>query len=93
MILDCKSRHAPPASALIRNAAAMNFDLMTFDTLSRVGPRKEDCKRRAALWKSQKVCEEGRAEWLKKESKERATAVGDKDWEKRVDEMVRVAES
>jgi len=40
-----------------------------------------------------KVCKEGRVEWLKKEAKERAVAAGDKDWEKRVDKMVRVAES
>jgi hypothetical protein len=93
MMLDCKSRHAPPTPALIKRAAALNVDLAEFETVSRVGLRKEVCKRRAALWKSQKVCKEGRVEWLKKEAKERASAAGNKDWEKRVDEMVRVAES
>ena len=93
MILDCKSRHAPPTPVLIRNAAALNVDLAKFDTLSRVGLRKEVCKVRAAPWKSQKVYEEARAEWIKKESNERAAAAGDKDWEKRVDEMVLVSES
>ena len=93
MMLDCKSRHAPPTPALIKRAAELNVDLTEFETVSRVGLRKEVCKRQAALWKLRKVCKEGRVEWLKKEAKERAVAAGDKDWEKRVDKMVRVAES
>jgi len=93
MILDCRCRNAPPTPALERGAAKLNVDLSQFDTMRHTSLRKEVCKRRAALWKSQKGCEAGRAEWLKTEAKERAAAAGDKDWEKRVDEMARVAES
>ena len=52
MMLDCRSRNAPPMTLLIKRAAALNLDLTKFDTLIRGGLRKEVCKRRAALWKS-----------------------------------------
>ena len=93
MMLDCRSRNAPPTIALKKRAATLYVDLTKFDTISRGGLQKEVCKRRAALWESQKACKAGRIEWLKKEAKERAVAAGDKDWEKRLEEMVRVAES
>ena len=83
----------PPTTALIDRAATLNADLSKFDTLTRGGFRKEVCKRRVALQKSQKACEAGWIEWLKTEAKERAVASGDKDWEKRLDDMVQVVES
>ena len=83
MMLDCRSRNTPPTTALEKRAATLGVDLTKFDTLSRGGLWKEVCKRRAALWKSQRTCEEGRTKWLKTEAKARAVAVGDKDWEKR----------
>ena len=73
--------------------AALNVNLAKFDTLSQVGLRKEVCMRRVALWKSQKIYEAARTEWLRKEVKERPAAAGDKDWEKKLDQMIQVAES
>ena len=93
IMLDCRSRNAPPTTTLIKRAATLGVDLTKFDTISRGSLRKEVCKRRVALWKSQKTCEAGRSEWLKREAKARAVAAGNKYWEKRLDEMVRVAES
>ena len=79
MMLDWRSRNAPPITALTKRGAALNVDLTMFDMLSQGGPRKEVCKRRAALWNSQKACEAGRMEWLNKKAEERAEAAGDKD--------------
>ena len=93
MMLDCRSRNSPPMAALKKRAATLNVDLTKLDTLSRGGLWKEVSKRRAALWKSQKACETGQTEWLKKDVKERAVSAGDKDWEKRLDEMVQVSKS
>ena len=83
----------PTTTVLIKRAAALNVNLTMFDMLTQGGMRKEVSKRSVALWKSQKTCESERTEWLKKEVKERAAAARDEYWEKRLDQMIRVAES
>ena len=93
MMLDCRSRNAPPTTALEKRAATLGVDLSQFDTITRGSLRKEVCKRQVALWKSQKTCKAGQTEWLKMKAKARAVAAGNKDWEKRLNEMVRVTES
>ena len=45
MILNCKTRNAPPMTALIKRASALNIGLTKFDALTRGGLRKEVCKR------------------------------------------------
>ena len=54
--------------------------------------RRDVRKRRAELWDTQKQFEAGRIEWLEKEGKKRAQEVGDDNWEKNSNEMIRVAE-
>ena len=53
--------------------------------------RRDVRKRRAELWDTQKQFEAGRIEWLEKEGKKRAQEVGDDNWEKNSNEMIRVA--
>ena len=53
---------------------------------------KEMRKTRTELWDAQKRCEEGCADWLEKEVKERAQAAGYENWEKNLTEVIRVAE-
>ena len=55
--------------------------MTNFDGITQGRLRIEVRKREAAVWKSQKTCKEGRTEWLKKVTQERAAA-GDADWGK-----------
>ena len=45
MMLGSRSRNAPPTTALVKRASALNVYLTNFDMLTRGGLMKEVCKR------------------------------------------------
>jgi hypothetical protein len=88
MLLDCKTRNSLPSPALVRICSSLDLDAAQI--LSSTD--KQTLRRRvrvycADLWDTQKQCEELRYEWLEKTAQDRARAVGDPDWEKKLTHM------
>ena len=77
---------------MARRALALEVPLAQFESMTCSEVCREVQKRRAELWEAQKRCEAGRIEWLETEVRKRAEAAGDKNWEKNLNEMIRVTE-
>ena len=92
MALDCKWRGAFPTSARVRRTLALEVPLAQLMAMTWIDIRREARKQRVELWDTQKRCKAGRIEWLENKVKKRAQAAGDDNWEKNLNEMIRVAE-
>ena len=92
MTLDCKGRGAPPTSTLVRRSLALEVHIAQLMVMTWIDICREARKWRVKLWDTQKRCETGRIEWLENEVRKRAQAHGDDNWEKNLNEMIRVAE-
>ncbi len=92
MLLDCHTRHAPPTPALLHLCSSLQLDathiLLTSSTLE-LRRLVRSC--RATLWETQKNCEGLRYEWLEQIARDRARALDDPDWEKKLSKMKRTA--
>jgi len=92
-MLDCKRRNAPLPQVTVKRAADLKVDTAGFESMTINQCRKAVTARQKALWNTQKNSEDERVEWLKGEAMERAKAAGDEDYEKRLKDMIVVAES
>jgi hypothetical protein len=89
MILDCKSRGAPPSPALERLSTALQIDLPRLADLPLPALRALVRERRRNLWEVQKRCEDSRYAWLETVAQDRSRALGNPDWEKCLNAMKR----
>ena len=90
--LDCKGRGATQTSVMVRRSLALEVPLAQLMAMTCIDIRREARKQRVELWDTQKRCEAGRIEWLENEVRKRAQAHGDDNWEKNLNDMIRVAE-
>jgi hypothetical protein len=92
MLLDCRTRNSPPTPALLRLCSILGIDAhSTLQTSSVLDLRRAVRKYRTSLWETQKHCEGLRYEWLERVAQDRAGALHDPDWEKKLNQMKRTA--
>jgi hypothetical protein len=92
MLLDCKTCNSPPSPALVRICSSLDLDAaQILSSTDKQTLRRRVRDYRANLWDTQKHCKELRYEWLEKTAQDRAQAVGDPDWEKKLAHMKRTA--
>ena len=94
MLLDCKRRQAPPSEALRRLCTSLGMDASQILENSSLGElRRQVRSHRTQLWEIQKNCEELRYAWLEQTAQDRSRALGDPDWEKKLTQMKRTAQT
>ncbi|KAL3762213.1 hypothetical protein ACHAWU_004751 [Discostella pseudostelligera] len=92
MLLGCKIRRAPATPALSRLCTSLNLDANeTLLTHSARDLRREVRARRQELWECQKKGEDLRQSWLATIAQDRTRALGDPDWERKLQQMKRKA--
>lgn len=91
-IYDCKRRRAPISPALRLRCTSLDINPDQIFAMHIHELRKEVRARRQELWEAQKKCETLRREWLVQTAKNRARSSDDKDWKKRLNQMIKTTQ-
>ena len=92
MILDCVSRKVESTGALRRLANAMEVDVEKIREKGQTKIRKDMYAARKELWQAQKRSEADMSDWLREVAQKRVEAVGDREWQRNVSEMIRTTD-
>jgi hypothetical protein len=91
-ILDCKNRHAPLTTSILKCSEKMNVNPMRILALPTKDIQKEVTRPRKELWTTQKSSAEARMEWLHQIAHDQSRAEGNPDWEAKMKQMLKDAQ-
>ena len=89
---DCRRRGAPPTKAIEVTGNRLEVDISELMELDEAAFRKRWRNSRAMLKERQQESKSLRREWMVNEVKKQAQAIGDQDWERRLDRAVKKME-